>query len=565
MTPKERIYAILKGDSYDRPAVTPIFMAWSANFIGHSYRDYYLDGDVLVEAQLAVARAFNLDQVSAISDPWRIQSLAGFDEFAADPNYWSGFTRLETDVNLAGRTYSTAVIAPDVDNSNYYFNGTAFTGVFDGNDHKIINLTIDDGGAGNDFLGLFGYIVEDGEVKNLGLEGGSVSGDSYVGGLLGGNGGNISNCYSTGDVSGGYYVGGLVGFYGGSISNCYSTGNVSGYQGVGGLVGLNYGSVSNCYSTGNVSGYEGVGGLVGLNYGSISNCYSTGSVSSDYRVGGLVGLNNHEGYVSNCYSTGSVSGDDDVGGLAGYNHGSISNCHSTGDVSSDGYVGGLVGYSNGTITNCYSTGDVSGEDGVGGLLGDNYGYVSNCYSTGDVNGLGSVGGLVGWNSGSVANCYSTGDVNGVEYVGGLVGHNGLIEWNHEWGYLFHPGFIFNSYSNGSVQGTSLVGGLVGVHEFGDIDGSFWDVETSGEPNMCGIQSEYATGCDPNCGNTTAEMQTRSTFTDAGWDFVEIWGVGEGQTYPYLRFAPAGDLNYDKKVDLFDFAIFADHWLEGITP
>ncbi|MFQ6036221.1 MAG: uroporphyrinogen decarboxylase family protein [Sedimentisphaerales bacterium] len=79
MTPKERIYAILKGDSFDRPAVTPIFMAWSANFIGHSYRDYYLDGDVLVAAQLAVAKAFNLDQISAISDPWREASAYGME------------------------------------------------------------------------------------------------------------------------------------------------------------------------------------------------------------------------------------------------------------------------------------------------------------------------------------------------------------------------------------------------------------------------------------------------------------------------------------------------------
>jgi len=85
MTPKERIYAILKGDSYDRPAVTPIFMAWSANFIGHTYRDYYLDGDVLVQAQLAVTRAFNLDQISAISDPWREASAYGM-EFEYPPD-----------------------------------------------------------------------------------------------------------------------------------------------------------------------------------------------------------------------------------------------------------------------------------------------------------------------------------------------------------------------------------------------------------------------------------------------------------------------------------------------
>lgn len=79
MTPKERIYAILNGGSYDRPAVTPIFMAWSANFIGRTYRDYYLDGDVLVKSQLGVTKAFNLDQISAISDPWREASAYGME------------------------------------------------------------------------------------------------------------------------------------------------------------------------------------------------------------------------------------------------------------------------------------------------------------------------------------------------------------------------------------------------------------------------------------------------------------------------------------------------------
>jgi hypothetical protein len=347
-------------------------------------------------------------------DPWRIESLSDFDEFAADPNYWSGFTRLETDVNLAGRTYSTAVIAPDVNNSNYDFDGTAFTGVFDGNDHKITNLTIDDAGAGNDYLGLFGGIGEDGEVRNLGLEGVSVSGDEYVGGLLGENS------------------------WGGSVSNCYSTGDVSGDYSVGGLVGSNWG-------------------------GSVSNCYSTGSVSGDYGVGGLVGVNY-------CY------------------------CN---------------------VSNCYSTGDVNGVGDVGGLVGCNWGIVSNCYSTGDVNGVGGVGGLVGSTGclrchAIVSNCYSTGDVNGVDYVGGLVGY---------------------------------------IYE-GDIEG-FWDVQTSGIDNSAG-----------GTGKTTAEMQTRSTFTEAGWDFIEIWLINEGATYPVLRQEIRSDFNGDGGVDFTDFAIFADHWLEG---
>jgi len=77
MTPKERIYATIAAQPVDRPAVTPIFMAWAAHFIGRTYRDYYLDADVLVEAQLAVTRQFGIDQASTISDPWREASAYG--------------------------------------------------------------------------------------------------------------------------------------------------------------------------------------------------------------------------------------------------------------------------------------------------------------------------------------------------------------------------------------------------------------------------------------------------------------------------------------------------------
>ena len=77
MTSKERILSTLKGLACDRIAVTPILMAWSAHFIGRTYRDYYLDGDVLAEAQSAVVKAFEIDQISAISDPWREASAYG--------------------------------------------------------------------------------------------------------------------------------------------------------------------------------------------------------------------------------------------------------------------------------------------------------------------------------------------------------------------------------------------------------------------------------------------------------------------------------------------------------
>jgi len=79
VTSKERLYAVVEGRPSDRPAVTPIFMSWAAHYINRSYRDYYLDGDVLVSAQLAVTKALGIDQASAISDPWREASGFGME------------------------------------------------------------------------------------------------------------------------------------------------------------------------------------------------------------------------------------------------------------------------------------------------------------------------------------------------------------------------------------------------------------------------------------------------------------------------------------------------------
>jgi hypothetical protein len=92
---------------------------------------------------------------------------------------------------------------------------------------------------------------------------------------------------------------------------------------------------------------------------------------------------------------------------------------------------------------------------------------------------------------------------------------------------------------------------------GTISGSYWDIETSNEPNMCGNPE------DPNCDNSyglpTSQLHQQSTFQD--WDFINTWNIGENQTYPYLRVYLAGYINHDRIVNFFDFAIIADQWIE----
>ena len=241
-----------------------------------------------------------------------------------------------------------------------YFNTLTFidhapyTATFDGRGHTISNLYIDRSGTNG--VGLFGVLRPGSNLRNLGIEGGSVTGSGGVGGLVGNNRGTISACYATGDATGTSWVGGLVGENDGTISACYATGDATGSGfNIGGLVGLNLGPISACYATGAASGDSLVGGLVGQNRRPISACYATGDASGNSLVGGLVGGN--DGPISACYATGDASGNSLVGGLVGTNSGPISACYATGNASGASNVGGLVG--SGTATNSYFDSSVS--------------------------------------------------------------------------------------------------------------------------------------------------------------------------------------------------------------
>jgi len=74
-------------------------------------------------------------------------------------------------------------------------------------------------------------------------------------------------------------------------------------------------------------------------------------------------------------------------------------------------------------------------------------------------------------------------------------------------------------------------------------------------------THYAT--DPDViGKTTAELQTESTFTSAGWDFVDIWEFRcEGMNYPRLIWQTTNLPDYlcPDGVGFEDYAVFAQQW------
>jgi len=235
--------------------------------------------------------------------------------------------------------------------------GEVFKGSFDGQGYEIRDPHINGGGQ----VGLFGFVAGGAIIKNIALINATVTEGEAAGGLVGLNQDTV-RCFDVAPVGG---VGGLVGYNGGTVSNCHAMGNITGDLDIGGLVGCNEGTVSNCYATGSVTGNFAVGGLVGTNWGTVSNSYSSGNIAGNRCVGGLVGVNGPEKSVSNSYSTGNVTGNSSVGGLVGFNgiDGSVTRSYSTGSVTGDEVVGGLVGYGEGegNVSNSFWDIETSGQ------------------------------------------------------------------------------------------------------------------------------------------------------------------------------------------------------------
>jgi len=208
-----------------------------------------------------------------------------------------------------------------------------------------------------------------------------------------------------------------------------------------------------------------------------------------------------------------------VGCLVGLNdYAKVVACYSAGTVRGSRSVGGLVGGNKGTLTSSYSTATVHGDEQVGGLVGGTFdSTIAQCYSAGRVIGSSSVGGLLGYCGSAVTECYSTGTVSGNSSVGGLAG-------------LIGYGTVTRCYSIGAVSGNSSVGGLVGSNSIAAVTQCFWDTQTSGQATSAG-----------GTGKATAEMQMQSTFTDAGWDFNDVWVIWDGYDYPRLQWEPGAGL------------------------
>ena len=304
-------------------------------------------------------------------------------------------------------------------------------GTFDGNGYIIRNLKVDMSAVRNDtYAGLFGY-CNGVTIRNLGVQGGTVTVSSSVqrvnvcaGGITGLalNLSVVTNCYASVEVSVSSespHAGGLIGSsFSSSVTNSYHAGiatasssSSTAYSGgIIGYAGTSVGSsaslqIIGCHNTGKVTAqgkYAYSGGIAGAAHadirGQLTNCFNTGVVSTvaqHCQLGGVVGSAVSVD-MADCYNTRDIE-------AASY--------ASLSDSSSALYMGGIVGVARGTnIDNSYNTGNLSAS-------------AASPYSH-----LGGIAGYVETSSKSytVAACYNIGKIalsSSSEYssAGGIIG------------------------------------------------------------------------------------------------------------------------------------------------
>ena len=286
-----------------------------------------------------------------------IEELQKFASEVDSGNTFKGWTiTLTADIDATGIEWNP--IGEFVKATEY----DAFAGTFDGCGHTV---KIKASGAENSGIGFIA--VNEGTVKNLTVEG-SVSGKSYVGGVVGYNIGTISCCTNKAEVTAmSMTVGGITSYLkgGAKVEKSANLGEVNGNGTTytGGIVGWAIANtlISECYNDGEISATKGyAGGIAGYSMGcSTSDCYNVGSVvlqASTGSIGGITGWFTGTVELKNCYSSGILSGGKYCGGIAGTAaETQLKNCY---------YLEGTADYASASksFVGCYkSAGDMKTE------------------------------------------------------------------------------------------------------------------------------------------------------------------------------------------------------------
>lgn len=138
-------------------------------------------------------------------NPYQIETLAHLSWLSGNNAFWDKHFIQTADIDaIETEMWNDGLGFYPIGNSYHLF-----TGSYNGNHHKIIDLTIN--ASATDYVGFFGD-AENGSIEKLILENCNIEGRNNVGGIAG-RASNVKfyQCSVTGTVKGAIYVGGFIG------------------------------------------------------------------------------------------------------------------------------------------------------------------------------------------------------------------------------------------------------------------------------------------------------------------------------------------------------------------
>lgn len=386
--------------------------------------------------------------------------------------------------------------------------GTNNGNMYSGYNESIVSGNDNVGGIIGENDGGINYTLEEdgtvtwskGTVENVVNATGVTGTGNNVGGLLGTNIGSVENGRNNGAITGNDYVGGLVGINGenSTLTNLVndSSAAITGEQYVGGIAGSNAGTITtgneetdetvNLINRGTITGQHYVGGVAGSNSGTITNANNDvelnvkDSTADAQYFGGIAGVNTKDGIINNATNTADVNADgaDYVGGIVGKNDGTLKDmAGNSGTVTGGEFVGGVAGLNTNNKpldgVEASNTGTVFATDGgAGGIFAVNNADITNSKLTNNGavigNGGNGTGGIFGVNTGNISTSSLINEVDGqvigTNNVGGLIGKNtGTIIGGRDDADSYYK---YQIYNNGVINvGTYIYNNKNGEYEF----------------------------------------------------------------------------------------------------
>lgn len=354
--------------------------------------------------------------------------------------------------------------------------------------------------------GIIGYATPNTTLKDC-TNYGTVAHKCAAGGFAGWNEGTItggSMAASLGNRENGYtYLGGVVGVNGGLIQSAYPAQGcaVRGDSYVGGIAGVNLGGDADAStrkgliictennSTGTVEANQYAGGVAGANVGSISlSGQLQSSVTATGYAGGVAGINTtYKAYKGSIYGAdnatgavlGSVTAANYAGGVAGTNSAEITRVENHASVrASTKYAGGIAGVNDagGKISACvHAQNQVYATNGeAGGIAGNNNkdALIENVQVRADVTAAnGTAGGVTATNFGIIgqdSELESSSSVSGCTITGTSESIGAVAAYNGKHATIRNVKLAENANVRFSTPAVTI-GGLAGMNE-GSVTG-----------------------------------------------------------------------------------------------